>query len=170
MLHSTTVVGIIIGGPALFNASKSWFFGLCALMVLAPLFPAIQAILTGGAERSLIAFTKIYVAEYTSLVLQILFLIFTAPFILIMVAGRLLIAILIGAGIAWIIVGLQQLGWEIGRRLPGEDIAILGLVSVALAAAVGIYWLLRRFMKRHEEGYFELWARWFVRIREIFSN
>ena len=105
-----------------------------------------------------------------SLLLQVLFLLFTAPFILIMVAGRLVIALLVGAGIAWIIVGLQQLGLEIGRRLPGEDIAILGLVTVALAAAAGIYWLLRRFMKRHEEGYFEFWARWFVRIREIFKT
>ena len=170
LAYGVTFVGIIIGGPVLFSVSKSWFFSLCALIILAPLFPAIQAILTRGAERSLIAFLKIYAAEYASLVMQILFLLLTAPFILIMVAGRLMVALLIGAGIAWIIVCLQQLGLEVGRKLPGEDIAILGMVTVALAAAVGIHWLLRRFMKRREEGYFEFWTKQFVRIREIFKT
>ena len=115
--YMLTFAGIIFGGPALFSASKSWFFVVFALVVLAPLFPAVQSIMIGERDGNLLTFIKIYAVEYASLVTQFAFLSVSAPFVIILVAGRLAIALLVSAGIAWIIVGLQQLGFNIGRKI-----------------------------------------------------
>ena len=167
LAYFLTFAGILFGLPYLFSLSKSWIIGFLLLVAFIPLFPAMQTILMGERPASLTIFIKIYVTEYASLMMQLLFLIVSVPFIVIGVAGWLAIALAAGAVIAWIIVGLQQIGLDIGRKMPGEDIFILFLVTIGLFLIVGIFYWLHRFAKKREEGYFGIWAKQFVKIREF---
>jgi hypothetical protein len=168
LAYAFTFTGVLIGGRWLVSTSKPWTFVVTALIVLIPLFPAVQAVLMGQVDRNFISFLKTYAAEYASLLAQLAFLLATAPFIAIMVAGHLVVVLLITSGIAWILVGLQQLGVKIGRGMNGEDLRILALVTVGLAVGTGLYWLMGRFLKAREDKYFDFWARQFIRIRDIF--
>jgi uncharacterized membrane protein YuzA (DUF378 family) len=163
--------GLTIGGilaiPWLFALSRSWAIGFLLFVIVVPLFPAMQAILLKKKPASLFMFLKIYVAEFASLFLQLSLLLVTAPFIAILVAGRLVIVLWVAAVIAWFIVGLQQLGLDIGRKMPGDDIIILLWITVGLTAAVVIFYFFDRFVKKYEDSYFTLWAKPFVRIREF---
>jgi hypothetical protein len=164
--------GLTIGGiliiPWLFAVSRSWSIGLLLIVMVIPLVLAMQTILLGKAPANVFLFLKIYVAEFTSLFLQLGFLLVTLPFIAVLVAGRLASALLLAVVISWFIVGLQQLGFDIGRKMPGADILILLWVTIGLTVAVGIFFLLVRLFERHEDGYFSLWARQFTKIREFF--
>jgi hypothetical protein len=164
--------GLTIGGilaiPWLFSFSRSWSIGLLLVVMVIPLFPVMQTILLGKAPAKMFLFLKIYVAEFTSLFLQLGFLLVTLPFIAVLVAGRLATALLLAVVISWFIVGLQQLGVDIGRKMPGADILILLWVTIGLTVVVGIFFLLVRLFEKHEDGYFSLWARQFTKIREFF--
>jgi hypothetical protein len=166
--------GVAIGGilalawlVALFL--KSWLIGFLLFVTIIPLFPAMQAILLKKKPASLVMFLKLYAAEFASFSLQLSLLLVSAPIIAILVAGRLAIVLLIAAVISWFIVGLQQLGLDIGSKMPRNDIIILLWVTIGLVVAVGIFYLFDRLVKKYEDGYFSLWANQFVRIREFFS-
>jgi hypothetical protein len=165
--------GLAIGGIfllALLAASflKSWLIGSLLVITVIPLFPAMQAILLRKRPATLFMFLKIYVAEFASFSLQLGFLVVSAPFIAILVAGRLVVMLLFTAVISWIIVGLQQLGLDIGSKMPKNDIMILLWVTIGLAVAGGLFYFFDRLVKKHEDGYFSLWAKQFVRIRAFF--
>lgn len=163
--------GLTIGGifaiPWLFGLSQSWTIGFLLFVIVVPLFPAMQAILLKKKPASLFMFLKIYVAEFASFFLQLGLLLVTAPFMAILVAGRLAIALLVAAVIAWFFVGLQQFGLDIGRKMPGDDMIILLWVTIGLVAAVGIFYFSDRLVKKHEDDYFSFWAKPFVKIREF---
>jgi hypothetical protein len=167
LAYVLTFAGIIFGLPYLFSLSRSWIIGILLLVTFIPLFPAMQTILMGKRPASLTMLFKIYISEYASLMIQLLFLLVSVPFVIISVAGWLAIALTAGAFIAWIIVGLQQIGLEIGRKMPGDDIFILFLVTIGLFLIVGIFYWLHSFAKKREEGYFDIWAKQFVRIRKF---
>jgi hypothetical protein len=112
-------------------------------------------------------FLKIYAAEYASLLAQMIFLLASAPFIAIAVAGRLAIVLLATALIAWIIVGLQHMGLQIGRQLTREDITVLFGVTLGLSALVTVYFGLHHLGKKYKDRYFTIWATQFKRIREF---
>jgi hypothetical protein len=165
--------GLAIGGilllpllAALFF--KSWLIGSLLIVTVIPLFPAMQAILLRKRPASLFMFLNIYVAELASFSLQLGLLVVSAPFIAILVAGRLAVALLVTAVISWFIVGLQQLGLDIGSKMPRNDIMILLWITIGLTIAVGLFYFFDRLVKKHEDGYFSLWAKQFVRIREFF--
>jgi hypothetical protein len=167
LAYGLTIGGIVFVIPWLFALSESWAIGFLFFVIVVPLFPAMQAILLKKKPASLFMFLKIYVAEFASLFLQLSLLLVTAPFMVILVGGRLAIALLIAAVIAWFIVGLQQFGLNIGRKMPGDDIIILLWVTIGLVIAVGIFYFFDRLVKKHEDSYFDLWAKPFVRIREF---
>lgn len=167
LAYLLTFAGIIFGLPYLFSLSKSWIIGILLLVAFIPLFPAMQTILMGERPASLTMIFKIYISEYASLMMQLLFLIVSLPFIVIGVVGWLAIALAAGAVIAWVIVALQQIGLNIGRKMPGDDIFILFLVTLGLILIVGTFYLLRNFAKKREQGYFSIWAKQFTRIREF---
>ena len=99
--------------------------------------------------------------------MQFIFLLISTPFVVIGVVGRLAIALGIAAAISWFIVGHQQLGINIGRKMPTEDIVVLLLVTIGLALTVGIFFVLHNLVKKYEESYFSIWAKQFVRIKEL---
>jgi hypothetical protein len=113
-------------------------------------------------------FLKIYAAEFASLFLQLALLLVSAPFIAIAVAGVLACVLLVAAVISWFIVGLQQLGLDIGSKMSKADIAIFFWVTIGLVAAVGLFYIFIRLFKKYGDSYFSLWARQFVKIREFF--
>ena len=75
---------------------------------------------------------------------------------------------MVAAVMAWFIVGLQQLGLDIGSKMPRGDIVILLRVTIGVAVAAGIFYFLDRLIKRHEDSYSSLWAMQFEKIREFF--
>ncbi len=113
---------------------------------------------------------KIYIIEFASFTLQLLLLLVSAPFIAIAVTGVLVCMLLVVASISWFIVGLQQLGFDIGSEMLGVDIKFLFWVTIGLMAAVGIYYFSIRLFKKYGDSYFGLWASQFVKIREFFSE
>lgn len=163
-----TFGGIIFVIPWLFSLSESLLIGFLLLVIVIPLFPAMQISLVRKEQTNLFMFLKIYVAEFATLFMQLSLLLVSAPFIAIMVAGRLVIALLIAAAISWLIVGFQQLGLKIGSKMLRADIIILFWVTIGLIVAAGIFYLLDRLIKKHEDSYFSLWANQFVKIREFF--
>lgn len=167
LAYTLTIAGLLFLIPWLFSLSKSWLVGLLLFIVVVPLFPATQTILMGHRQASVTMFLKIYVSEYASLLAQMVFLLASAPFIAIAVAGRLAIVLLATALMAWIIVGLQQMGLQIGSQLAREDIKILFWVTLGLAASVAIYYGLHHLAKKYEERYFDIWAAQFKRIKEF---
>ncbi len=166
LAYVLTIAGIL-GLPWLFALSRSWVIGFVLFVFVVPLFPAVQTLLLGERPFSLAMFGKIYVAEYASLVGQLLFLLVTVPFIVVAVAGRLVLVLLVTAVLAWFLVGLQQLGLTIGSGLSRQDITILFWVTLGLAASSGIYYGLVKLAQKYEDDYFEIWARQFRRIREF---
>ena len=92
----------------------------------------------------------------------------SAPFIAILVAGRLAVVLLVTVVIAWFIVGLQQLGLNIDSKMPKNDIMTLLWVTIGLVVAVGLFYFFDRLVKKHEDSYFSLWTKQFVKIREFF--
>jgi hypothetical protein len=145
---------------------KSWVIGLWLIVIVIPLFPAIQTILLREKPVTSLNFLKIYFTELASFSLQIGFLLVSAPIIVIMVASRLVIGLSVVAVISWFIVGLQQLGVKIGAKMPKHDIIILLWITMGLTAAVGIFYLFYRLGKKYEDSFFNLWARQFKKIRE----
>lgn len=168
LAYILTFAGILVVLPLLFSLSKSWLVGFLLFVIVVPVFPAMQTILSGQRPASLLVFFKIYVAEYASLVVQLIFLLVTVPFIAIAVFGRLTIALLVTAVIGWFIVGLQQLGVKIGRQLPKDEIVLFFWVTLGLAVVVGSYYWLSKLAKKYEDGFFNFWAEQFVRIRDFF--
>ena len=52
--------------------------------------------------------------------------------------------------------------------MPRDDIIILLKVTIGLAVAVGAFYFFDRLVKKYEDGYFSIWAKQFVNIREFF--
>lgn len=168
--------GLTIGGilalPWLYGLmhSHSWLIGVLLFMFAIPLFPAVHAILLKKIPANLFIFLKIYAAEFASFFLQLALILVSAPVIAIMVAGRLAIVLLITAIISWFIVALQQIGVDIGSKMPKNDIIILLWVTIGLIAAVGFFCFFNHLIKKHEDGYFTLWANQFLKIRKFFND
>lgn len=70
LAYGLTIGGIVFVIPWLFSFSESWAIGLLLLVIVAPLFPAMQAILLKEKPANLFMFLKIYVAEFASLFLR----------------------------------------------------------------------------------------------------
>jgi len=140
LAYGLTFGGIIFVIPWLFSLSESWVLGFLLFAIVVPLFPSAQLILLGKRSADLWTLCKIYVAEFASLSMQFIFLLTTVPFIVIGVFVRLAAAMLVAATLAWLIVGLQQLGINIGSKLSSGDIRILFLVTMGLALFVGVYY------------------------------
>jgi hypothetical protein len=162
-----TIVGVL-GLAWVFSWSKSWLIGFLFLVVIIPIFPAMQSILLGEKPASPIMFLKTYAAEYASLVMQLIFLFVSAPVIVIGVAGRLAAALLVAAAISWLIVGLQQFGVSIGRKMPMEDIQILFLITLGLVVITIVFLMLRKLAKKYEDRYLNIWVNQFKKIRDFF--
>lgn len=170
LAYVITIVGLL-SIPWVFALAKSWVLGFLLFIVIIPVFPVIQTFLLGERPASVVTFAKVYVGEYASLTMQMIFLLFSVPMIVIAVAGRLAIAMLVTAVIAWPIVALQQLGFNIGAKMPLADIKILFWVTVGLGCAVGLYFLLHWGVKRYEleDRYFTVWADQFKKIHNFFQ-
>ena len=165
--------GVTIGGLFVLVWLATLFLrfrliGLLLIIVVIPLFPAMQAILLRQKPASL--FMKLYVAEFASLTLQLGLLLVSTPFIAISVAGVLACALLITAVIGWFIVGLQQLGLDIGSKMSRGDIEIFFWVTVGLIVAIGIFYIFVRLVRKNGDRYFSLWAKQFVKIRDLFGS
>ena len=165
LAYVLTFGGILFAIPRLFSPSRSWMIGLSLFAVVVPVFPAVQIILTGERPARIPVFARIYVAEFASLLVQLLFLLASAPMIAVLVAGRLAVALLVAAGLACVIVTLQLLGLDIFRKVPREEIPSFFLVFAGLAIVVGIYYGITRLTKKHEDSYYRIWATLFVKIR-----
>ncbi|MCD4737822.1 MAG: hypothetical protein K8R89_00995, partial [Anaerolineae bacterium] len=144
--------GVTIGGLFVLVWLATLFLrfrliGLLLIIVVIPLFPAMQAILLRQKPASL--FMKLYVAEFASLTLQLGLLLVSTPFIAISVAGVLACALLITAVIGWFIVGLQQLGLDIGSKMSRGDIEIFFWVTVGLIVAIGIFYIFVRLVRKN---------------------
>jgi len=163
-------LGGILALPFLFVLTKSWVAGMWLLLLVVPLFPAFQLIISGREPAGLMVFLRVYAAEFCSLVLQLGFLLTTMPFIAIAIAGYLAMAMLAAAVISWGIIALQQVGLSIGGRMAPQDMRILLWVTLGLIAAVAVYFLLKRLAERHQDSYFSLWARQFHSIRDFFHH
>ena len=168
LAYVITIAGLI-AIPVLFSISRSWWVGFFLFAAFIPIIVALQTILMGRRQSSVAIFFKIYVAEYASLHVQLLFLAATAPFIAVAVAGRLVIMLLIAALICWPIVGLQQLGVEIGSKMSIPDIKILFWVTLSLVLLTGMYFALIKLAKRYADNYYRFWANAFRGIRGFFQ-
>jgi hypothetical protein len=158
----------LIAMPAIFSISRSWWIGFFLVVAFIPIIPALQTILMGKRQASLQMIFKVYVAEYASLLMQLLFLAVSAPLIAVAVFSRLVIMLLIAASISWPIIGLQQLGLKIGSKLSTQDIKILFWVTLGLVLLAGIYYILDKLARRYADNYFAIWAKAFITIRDFF--
>jgi hypothetical protein len=168
LAYGLTFVGIIVVLPCFFSLSNYWLAGFLLLVIVAPIFPAMQIILSGQRPVSLVTFFKIYVAEYASLFMQFVFLLVTVTLVVVGAVGRLAIGLLVMVVIGWFIVGLQKLGVKIVRHLPEDEIALLLLVTPGLAIVVGIHYGLNKLLQKYGDEFFDHWTKQCVRIRDFF--
>jgi hypothetical protein len=161
-------IGSIFVLPLLFALSESLYIGIWLLIIAIPLIPAAQSLILRKKPPDLFIFLKRYVAEFASLFLQLSLLLVSAPVIAILIAGRLAGALLFASGIAWFIVGLQQIGFDIGSKMLKDDMMILLWVTIGLTAVLIIFYFFQRFIKTHEDSYFSFWAKQFAAIRDFF--
>ena len=164
-----TVAGVVWGIPYLFARSPSQAVAWSLLVVLVPLFPAAQTFLQGERRFSVSWFWRIYIAEYVSLFLELLFILIILPLI---AFGLLYFAI----WMMFIVVGIVALGWlmqtylgvSLGMSIAREEAPLLFGILFGLGAALVVLHFLRRLAAKHEEGFFEFFRKRFEAIKALF--
>ncbi|NLH47208.1 MAG: hypothetical protein GX444_01250 [Myxococcales bacterium] len=164
-----TVAGIVWGIPYLFARSPSQAVAWSLLVMIVPLFPAVQTFLQGERRFSVTLFWRIYIAEYVSLFLELLFILIILP----LVAFALLYFVL---WMMFVVVGIVTLGWllqtylgvSLGMSIAREEAPLLFAIFFGLALALVVLHFLRRLAAKHEEGFFAFFRTRFEAIKALF--